>query len=101
MKFKHIKPNYNKKIEVYNSIDEQMLDDDFASNFRIKSLKQIGSGGQADVYKCELATSIDETQICVDKMHKVYNNPEMAIEKFREMYKEFKIGCMLKHPAIV
>jgi hypothetical protein len=39
--------------------------------------------------------------MCVDKMHKVYNNPEMAVEKFVEMYKEFRIGCMLKHPAIV
>ena len=34
-------------------------------------------------------------------MHKVYNNKHMEKLKFREMYKEFKIGCMLKNPGIV
>lgn len=34
-------------------------------------------------------------------MHKVLNNKQMCLDKFREMYKEFRIGCLLKHTGIV
>jgi len=34
-------------------------------------------------------------------MHRVFNNEQMALDKFREMYKEFRIGCGLRHVGIV
>ena len=51
MKFEKILPNYEKTIEVYSNESEEMLDENFASTIKIKSLKQIGSGGQATVFK--------------------------------------------------
>ena len=43
----------------------------------------------------------EENTICVDKCHKVFNNLDISIDKFREMYKEFRIGCCLRHVGIV
>ena len=43
----------------------------------------------------------EENTICVDKCHKVFNNLDISIDKFREMYKEFRIGCQLKNQNIV
>jgi len=44
------------------------------------------------VYKVLFQILKDETT-CVDKMHKVYNNKTICSQKFKEMYKEFRIGC--------
>lgn len=78
-----------------------MLDDSFAETVKIKSLHHLGTGGQAEVYKCQLTTSIDEEALCVDKCYRVYNNEQIAVDKFREMYREFRIGCCLRHIGIV
>lgn len=51
-----------------------MLKEEFAETFHIQTLQHMGSGGQADVYKCVLNTARDHDIICVDKMHKVFNN---------------------------
>jgi hypothetical protein len=64
-------------------------------------LSHLGSGGQADVFKCILTTARDVDIICVDKVYKVFNNVQMCVDKFREMYKEFRIGCCLRHQGIV
>jgi hypothetical protein len=100
MKFEKILPDYEKSIEVYSNESEEMLDETFASTIKIKSLKQIGSGGQATVFKSTLTTSREKLTL-VDKLYKVFNNKQMANNKFREMYKEFRIGCYLKHSGIV
>jgi len=34
-------------------------------------------------------------------MNKVLRNPELEEKSFREMYREFSIGCTLDHPGIV
>ena len=67
---------------------------------KIENKMQIGSGGQAVVFECKF-TSESGQLICVDKLQKVFNNETIANQKFREMYKEFRIGCSLKHPGIV
>jgi serine/threonine protein kinase len=66
----------------------------------MKNLTHLGSGGQADVYKCVLTAGPDSI-VCVAKTVKVFNNQDIAVSKFREMYKEFRIGCCLSHPGIV
>jgi serine/threonine protein kinase len=66
----------------------------------MKSLNSLGKGGQAEVFRCFLRT-MRETCVCVDKVVKIHNNERMAVKHFRMMYKEFRIGCCLKHPGIV
>ena len=39
--------------------------------------------------------------LCVDKLKKVYNNPEISEKVFSDMYREFSIGSTLDHPGIV
>ena len=43
----------------------------------------------------------ERTLSCVDKVVEVSGASSALTEKFREMYKEFRIGCELDHPNIV
>lgn len=91
-------PEWDLQIEVFDeeSNDERLIKE-FAETFEIKHLSHMGSGGQADVYKCILNNAKEHEMICVDKVNKVFNNEQMAVNKFREMFKEFRIGCCLRH----
>lgn len=52
LKFQQIEPTYDLKVEAYSDSQESMLAPDFATSIKIKSIKQIGCGGQANVFKC-------------------------------------------------
>jgi serine/threonine protein kinase len=67
----------------------------------INIYNQLGKGGQAEVFRCSLTTLRDSTLDCVDKCLKITNNERMTIRHFKQMYKEFRIGCCLRNPGIV
>lgn len=48
-----LRPSWDKRIEVYSEESgDKTLDADFAQSVKIKSLQHLGTGGQAEVYKC-------------------------------------------------
>lgn len=76
------------------------MPESFSDGLKIRRLKQLGSGGQANVFLCQLQAK-SKTIVCVDKLRRVYNNLEMSEQVFKDMYREFSIGCTLNHPGIV
>ncbi len=64
----------------------------------IKKIKDLGRGAQADVYQCKIKGMAGKF---VDKMRKIYNNPQLADKTLREMFAEFTIAKDLIHPNIV
>lgn len=67
-------PQFAKSIEVFNpSSGSKPVSQEVADNIKIKNTVHLGSGGQADVYKCILTTS-QGNMMCVAKTVKVYNN---------------------------
>ena len=68
-------------------------------NLVIKKLKQFGSGGQADVFKCQIFGI--QTKFFVDKTKKIHNNEELANEVLTEMLREFITAKDLSHPHII
>ena len=61
-------------------------------------MKQLGKGGQAEVFKCKLSGMEGRF---VSKNKKVFNNEKLAEEVLSEMYGEFFIGKDLSHPNII
>ena len=64
----------------------------------IKKVKQLGKGGQAEVFRCKL---VGHEGRFVSKNKKVFNNFRLAEEVLMEMFSEFFIGKDLDHPHIV
>lgn len=61
-------------------------------------MKQLGKGGQAEVFKCKLKEIPGRF---VDKNKKVFNNEVLAEEVLNEMFSEFYIAKDLDHPHII
>ena len=102
MRFEHVKPDLEKHLEVYSYKSQgQMVEASFANSIKIATKKQIGAGGQAAVFECLFSCESEQATLCVDKLHKVFNNEQITNQKFQEMYKEFMIGCSLQHPGVV
>ena len=38
---------------------------------------------------------------CVSKLRKIYKNPAMCEDRFKEMFKEFEIGSRLNHSGLL
>jgi hypothetical protein len=101
MKFEDREPDYSKWVEVFTRDHcETACPPAYANGVKIELKKQIGQGGQAAVYDCVLRTETG-LQNCVTKLQKVFNNAALCAEKYREMYKEFRIGVALKHPNVI
>ena len=98
-----IQPSWELPIEVYDEVSGyNMIDRQFTNSIKIRTLAHIGSGGQAKVYKSQLTTqNYTEGIICVCKMISVLNNEPLAAQTFQQMFKEFSIGCKLRHPGII
>lgn len=75
--------------------------DSLAKGFKLKRIRQLGSGSQGEVFLCKVDIPGKPTITCVNKLKKAFNNPELSVQFFEEMYKEFSIGRMLEHPGIV
>ena len=65
---------------------------------KIKRVKQLGGGSQADVYQCRI---VGVSGKYVDKTRKIYNNATLAEKTLKQMYGEFVIAKDLVHPNIV
>lgn len=65
---------------------------------KIRRVKQLGGGSQADVYQCRI---VGVTGKFVDKTRKIYNNAALAEKTLKQMYGEFVIAKDLVHPNIV
>ena len=64
----------------------------------IKKIKQLGQGGQADVYQCKIRGIPGKF---VDKARKIHNNADLARKTLTEMYAEYAIAKDLIHPNVV
>ncbi len=85
--------DYDQDIQVFNGpkSDPRMTLD-------IKTLRQLGSGTQADVYQCKVKGMAGKF---VNKTRKIYNNKELAESVLKQMIGEFMIAKDLIHPNIV
>ena len=95
---------YDKKkpFQVFRSLDGEELAHRSAKKFYINYLRQIGKGGQGDVFLCEIDTPyILKPMQVVIKQCKVLNNEQLAEEEFNNMFKEFEMQRMLNHVGIV
>ena len=91
-----------KPFQVFRSLDGEELAHRSAQKFFIKYNRQIGKGGQGDVFLCEVETPyLIMPMTCVVKQCKVLNNDALAKEEFINMFKEFEMQRMLNHPGIV
>ena len=94
--------DHRKPFQVFRSLDGEELAHRSAQKFFIKYTRQIGKGGQGDVFLCEVETPyIIMPMTCVVKQCKVLNNDSLAKEEFTSMFKEFEMQRMLNHPGIV
>jgi hypothetical protein len=87
---------------VFRALDGEELAHRSAQKFFIIYHKQIGKGGQGEVFLCEIETPyILLPMTCVIKQCKVLNNEKLAREAFCEMFKEFEMTRKITHPGIV
>lgn len=66
---------------------------------KIKRMKQLAGGAQADVYQIRL-DKVRGKYFC-EKTRKILNNPAIADKALEQMYGEFVIAKDLNHPNIV
>jgi hypothetical protein len=78
MNFQSAVADYNIKCEVYSP---ELMPAAFANSIKIETRKQLGSGGQAQVFECKFRSETG-TVVCVDKLQKVFNNSEICASKF-------------------
>ena len=97
MNYNSIQADYSLQCEVYGP---DLMSQTFANSVKVEMKRQLGSGGQAQVFECKFWSETGAI-VCVDKFQKVFNNPVICCDKFKEMYKEFRIGFALDHPGIV
>ena len=61
--------------------------------------KKLGSGGQANVYQCEIQGQKGVRY--ADKLREAQNNNAVSNQAFKEAYQEFVIAKHLNHPNVV
>ena len=72
----------------------------FANSFKMKRIKQLGSGTQGEVFLSKIEAGGKEFT-CVIKLRKVLNNQTLCESIFVSMFREFEIGRQLNHPGII
>lgn len=71
--------DHKKPFQVFRAVDGEELNYRSAQKFKIHIIRQIGKGGQGDVYLCEIETPYNVNQYtCVLKQCKVLNNEKLA-----------------------